>query len=113
MTMKGAIKHYLVPHSGNNYRPHFFRARVIALVTCFSVMIFVLAIAYSTAISRVNFLAAVLPSVLVDLANQDRQIYNLNPLVPNAVLAAAAEDKAQDMANYSYFSHNSPGGVTP
>lgn len=57
--------------------------------------------------------AAVFPGALDDLANVVRKESGLGSLTPNPVLAAAAEMKAKDMVEHSYFSHNSPQGKTP
>lgn len=107
------LKHYFVPHSGNSYCPHFFRPKALGVVSLFAVAVLALSISYSVLISRTNFLASVLPSVLVDLANQDRSLYQLTPLTRNSTLEAAAREKANDMAKYSYFAHISPTGITP
>lgn len=50
--------------------------------------------------------------VLVHI-NKERIKIGLNPLVMNAKLQIAAEDKAFDMVTRSYFSHNDPDGVAP
>lgn len=56
---------------------------------------------------------AILPAVVVDLTNSERQALAAAPLTRNAVLDQAATLKAEHMAKGSYFSHNSPDGVTP
>ena len=48
--------------------------------------------------------AAVVASVLVDLANEDRATENLATLSVNPVLEKAAQMKADDMASYPNFS---------
>lgn len=55
----------------------------------------------------------VVASVLIDLTNQTRIAYGETPLVRNQKLENAAAMKAEDMATYQYFAHNSPSGVTP
>lgn len=55
-------------------------------------------------------LAAVISSVLVDLANRDRAAHNVGGLTVSPVLVAAAQAKADDMATKSYFAHVSPEG---
>ena len=49
----------------------------------------------------------------VELTNQERERAGLNPLEWNEQLAASATAYAQDMANRSFFAHNSPEGTTP
>ena len=58
-------------------------------------------------------LSAVISATLVDLANEDREAQDLGALTINPVLVAAAQAKANDMAENGYFSHESPEGITP
>ncbi len=58
-------------------------------------------------------LSAIYASVLVSLTNQDRVKNNLGELTVNPLLEKAAQMKADDMAQKSYFSHNTPDGKTP
>ncbi len=57
--------------------------------------------------------AAVVSSVLIDLANGDRAANSLQSLKLNPVLTAAAQAKANDMASLGYFAHVSPQGLEP
>ncbi len=111
--MRHLVKKYVIPHQGNDYRPHFFRARSVLGVVALVVVIFVSTLGYGLVIPRIATLAAILPSVLIDLTNDNRSIYNISALKYNPVLAASAQEKAQDMARYSYFAHESPTGITP
>lgn len=56
------------------------------------------------------YVAAVIASVLVDLANDDREALALPTLAANPLLTAAAQAKANDMAAKDYFSHTTPEG---
>lgn len=58
-------------------------------------------------------MAAVLPAVLANLTNQEREVQDLPTLKVNPILNKAAEMKAQDMASRGYFAHTSPEGLTP
>jgi hypothetical protein len=60
-----------------------------------------------------RFLAAVLPALVVDYANTDRNLDKKSPLQINPLLAQAAQLKAEDMASRSYFSHEGPAGEAP
>src|SRR3989338_91123 len=111
--MTGVFKKYFIPHHENGYRPHFFRLEAMAAVFLFVAAIFGLAFTQMFVLSRTHYLGAVLPGVLVDMANQDRGIYNLTPLVINKTLQEAAQEKANDMATRGYFAHVSPTGITP
>lgn len=62
---------------------------------------------------RSGDVAAVVSSVLADMANQDRAQNNLAALTVNQKLVAVAQAKANDMAAKSYFAHVSPEGIDP
>ncbi len=57
--------------------------------------------------------STILPAVIVDLTNKERDTESLGTLKRNDVLDAAAKLKAEDMAQYEYFAHYSPTGVSP
>ncbi len=57
--------------------------------------------------------SSILPTVLVDLANNDRLQNDIPSLAVNPLLEQAAQLKAQDMADKGYFAHTSPQGVDP
>lgn len=57
--------------------------------------------------------STVLPAVVVDMTNDERQQLNAPELRRNTTLDQAAELKAQHMAENQYFSHFSPKGVSP
>ena len=60
-----------------------------------------------------HFMAAVLPSLVVDYANTDRANAQTSTLQINPLLTQAAQLKANDMAARSYFSHQGPAGEAP
>lgn len=59
------------------------------------------------------FFADVTKTDLINLLNQNRQSLGLDVLAESEKLNEAAYLKAQDMVKNSYFSHQSPQGVTP
>lgn len=67
---------------------------------------------YSRLILPTNQMAAVITSALVNLTNKDRNEEALGILRVNPLLVAAAQAKANDMADKGYFAHNSPDGKT-
>ncbi|MGB4076724.1 MAG: CAP domain-containing protein [Minisyncoccia bacterium] len=68
-------------------------------------------VAFHTRIlSETNQLAAVVTATLVDLANGDRRAAEIGTLTVNPLLVLAAQAKANDMAENSYFAHTSPLG---
>jgi hypothetical protein len=59
-------------------------------------------------------LSAVLPSVIIDLTNEERGAQNLGELKRNPILDAAAKLKAEHMRKEEYFAHFSPkDGISP
>lgn len=56
---------------------------------------------------------AVLPAVVVDLTNKERNLDGVSALKRNSVLDEAARMKAEHMAKNQYFAHFSPDGVSP
>jgi len=107
-------KDHFHPHVGNDNQPIAYQAGgaiALALVIMAIVAFSGLQTTFITQSER--FLAAVLPSVLVDLANQDRAKEGFATLEPNDKLAQAAQLKANHMAEYSYFAHDAPDGTTP
>ena len=94
--------------------PHLLRSGVIAtmLIVVISAHLFVLLSAFVIS-PQGSYIATLLPNVLVDLTNEQRETEKIGDLKFNAILAKAAELKAEDMAAKGYFSHNSPDGKTP
>lgn len=108
------LKHYLLPHEGNKFKPSIFAKESVVAIT---LVILLIEGAYqlqiNVVIPKTNFLAAVLPAVLTDLTNNDRTENNVQTLMEDPLLNKAAQNKAKDMASKSYFSHISPDGKTP
>src|SRR6185369_12448804 len=108
------FKKYLIPHEHNQFKPHLLRNE-----TAFAVLALILIIEGAFLSQAVifgrgsGFLALILPNTLIDETNQDRLAANLPPLAENALLTAAAQKKANDMAAKGYFAHTSPEGITP
>ena len=113
--MSSWLKKHFIPHEGNEHRPHILRdsslRNIVALVILLELFTFLIPI-----ISHLNTtgqMAAVLPAVLADLTNQERQTQNLPALTVSPLLNEAAQMKANDMATNGYFAHTSPTGKTP
>lgn len=107
------MKKYVVPHEENNFRPYFLRAAGVVVMLVLILGAFFGSQLHRLALTAGDFLASVLPGVLVDLANADRATNQLSSLSINPVLEEAARLKAEDMAAKSYFAHYSPDGVSP
>lgn len=63
--------------------------------------------------SAFNFVASVLPGEIIALTNDERSQNTVSTLGENALLDAAAQAKANDMATKGYFSHVGPDGKEP
>lgn len=112
--MERLVKKYLIPQEHNDYKPHLLRRNASLVLIVLTVLIEI------TLLSRLyivqpgaNFLAYIVPNVLVDLTNSNRQSDALPQLKLNFLLQAAANLKAGDMARKGYFAHVSPDGSTP
>lgn len=111
--MKDTVKKYLIPDKKNDYRPHLLRKTGIAVLAILALGLFAIGAFQNFLFTHTDFLSAVLPPVLVDLANTDRTSDQLAMLTVNPVLTEVAQDKANDMAAKGYFSHTSPSGQSP
>lgn len=80
---------------------------VVVIVAAFGLVAF-----YARLVLPSGQMAAVITSALVDLANKDRSEEDLGTLTVNPLLVAAAQAKADDMAEKGYFAHTSPDGST-
>ena len=109
------LKKYFIPHEGNEHRPHILRNEntriIIAGILFLELSAFLLPTL--THLNNTGGMAAVLPAVLGDLANKERETEQLPDLTVNPLLTKAAELKANDMATKGYFAHTSPEGKTP
>ena len=117
-TVKNRVAHHtkklLVPHKGNQYRPHLIRWPGIAAVLVIALLA---QVSYSfVTTGRVSVLAQASDISVVELlddTNAERTNAGLEPLTINEELNAAAALKAQDMFANNYWAHVSPTGVQP
>jgi len=106
----GKIKAYFIPCSENCYAPNSLQVHAVRIMAVLIFLSFVLTSVQSVLWTKSDWLvSSVLPSVIVDLTNDERG--NLGTLSRNSVLDEAAQLKAEHMAQYEYFSHYSPDGV--
>ncbi len=105
-------KHF-TSHGGNDFRPHPMRETTLLGLGSVALALFLVVLTSQMALQGSSLTALVLPRVLVDAANADRQIQNVTDLAFNTQLTEAAQLKANDMATKSYFAHTSPDGKTP
>lgn len=108
-----ALKHFFIPHLGNDYKPHFFREHVVLSILIGVILLLLISFTTSIIIRTTAVGSSVVSSVLIDLTNQNRKTYGLSPLVYNQQLANAAKMKGEDMVEKNYFSHFAPDGTSP
>ena len=108
------LKHFLVPHKGNKYKPGVLARESVAVI---ALVLVVIESGYlidsRVLLKNTGFTASVLPAALTDLTNTDRSSQGLSALVHDPALDQVAQAKANDMAANGYFAHVSPTGVTP
>lgn len=110
---KKTLKKLFIPHSDNNFKPKFFENKAVFVFSAFVILLFIFSVNISDILRNVaknSQLSAVLPSVLIELTNEERVSVSLNSLKENELLGRAAQLKAEDMAAKSYFSHINPDG---
>lgn len=115
MKRKRKVHHYFVPSKYNNFKPYLLRLETTIVLAFVVAGFFVITQSFGNIMrtgSIVNS-AAVVASVLADLANADRTQSGVGNLAYSPRLAAVAQMKANDMAQKSYFSHNAPDGTEP
>ncbi|TSC82773.1 MAG: allergen V5/Tpx-1 family protein [Parcubacteria group bacterium Gr01-1014_20] len=114
MDLKQLFKKYFIPHAENDHRPHFLRReRVVYAIALLVIFETLFLLGNFLVFPQSKFLAAILPNVLVDYANEARGGQSLVLLKLDPNLAKGAQMKAEDMAARGYFAHVSPEGVTP
>ncbi len=111
--MKKSFEKYFIPNKENDHKPHFLREKSVIATTALAAILLFASVIGSYVIKNSKFLAAIQSAFLVDLANEDRAEEGASNLVINEKLVMAAQLKANDMAQKSYFAHISPEGVTP
>lgn len=112
--MKEMLIKYFIPHPGNDHKPHALRSQFLLGLVLAVLLIEALFFSYIFLSKNTrDYLAAVLPGVLVSLTNQTRIETSLDALSSNTLLQQAAQLKANDMATKGYFAHTSPEGHEP
>ena len=108
------LKKYFYPHDGNDHHPHLLRTEVSSVILSL-LLVGEVAFLFSilVVLPNTHFFADIVPNVLVDSTNIERQKINENQLTVSPLLQQAAQAKAKDMATKGYFAHTSPEGITP
>jgi Cysteine-rich secretory protein family len=108
------FKHFFIPAPANDHTPHLLQRSAMALMVTLVLMSFAVVNLQALLWQSSDWLvASVLPAVVVDLTNIERENVAAAPLHRNTFLDEAARLKAEDMLKNQYFAHTSPTGVTP
>ncbi len=112
--MSTGLKHFFIPHEGNNYHPHALHHKRILFYGVFGITVKCIAVTVALLLPTQAF---VIPEVLVaqqekviELTNEVRVREGVPPIVYSEPLAQSSLHKAVDMAEKSYFEHVSPEG---
>ncbi|MEK7658574.1 MAG: CAP domain-containing protein [Patescibacteria group bacterium] len=107
------LKLLFMPFEGNNFSPKFLQSKILLYcVVCLLILkIFISLISLN--LPQNIFFADITRTALTNFVNQGREAAGLNSLSENKMLDQAALLKAEDMIKNNYFSHESPGGITP
>lgn len=107
------LKDHFIPHRGNQHHPHILRTEALAFLLAVIVFTEGAFLISTLVLPKTSVFSLILPNILVDKANADRQSSSEQTLTVNLLLQQAAQLKANDMAAKGYFAHTSPAGVTP
>jgi hypothetical protein len=108
------FRQLLLPTKENNYTPQLLQRAAMAMMLVMIMLSFAAVNLQALLWQSSHWLVGtVLPAVVVDLTNSERQELEQAPLRRSSVLDEAARLKAQHMAQNSYFAHYSPDGVSP
>src|SRR3989339_942509 len=106
------LHNLFIPHENNNFRARSLHTDFLGLY-----LIFALVLSFSFKQIGLNNVLGFATDITVDklfeLTNQQRSQNGLSALSYNSKLAAAANQKAQDMFAKNYWAHYSPSGTTP
>ena len=112
--MKKWLKNFFIPHQGNEYKPNSLQKTAVVMMSLLVLITF--AFTNLQALLWMNsswLVSTVLPGVVVELTNDNRDKGALGQLSRNATLDRAAQLKAEHMAENSYFAHFAPDGTSP
>jgi len=108
------LRNIFIPHEDNNHSPTMLQKTAMMGMACLVLLSFVMSSLHTLLWQYSDWLVGtILPAVVTDLTNTERHSYSAQPLVRNTLLDEAARMKAEHMAAESYFSHYSPGGISP
>ncbi|MCX8008608.1 MAG: CAP domain-containing protein, partial [Patescibacteria group bacterium] len=114
MRVHHAIKHFFIPHHGNNHRA---KALHLDLMTIYILLFAIVNIGLRSLHQKfpdiLGYATNIQVQQLLQKTNEKRIEAGLRPLVLNQQLSQAAAKKAQDMFAKNYWAHIAPDGRTP
>jgi hypothetical protein len=113
MKMLLKIKNWFFPTKENNFTPSLLSDRAISIFILLFLLIKVVFSFNLILVKQSSLFADVSAQQIFSLTNEIRQQYGLSPVEENNLLNQAAQYKAEDMLQNSYFSHYSPTGISP
>lgn len=112
--MHKKLSRSLLPLKHNNYAPTILQKGAMVGLVFLVLLSFSMSSLYALLWQQSEWLlGAVLPATVLSLTNTERAEYEAKPLKRNQLLDEAARLKAEHMAAEGYFSHYSPGGISP
>lgn len=108
------LKNYFIPHEGNDYKPDSLQKTAVVMMGALVLLTFTFANLQALLWINSSWLVStVLPAVVVELTNENRDDKALGELKRNTTLDEAARLKAEHMAKHEYFAHYAPDGTSP
>jgi len=112
--LKKRLKKLFIPHDGNNFKPDVLERASMGIMLVLIMLSFTIANLQSLVwISSDWLVSSILPAVIVENTNNERNSEQLHILRHSTLLDTAAQKKAEDMSKNTYFAHYSPEGISP
>lgn len=112
--MKAWFKKFFIPSRENSYAPQSLQKVAVGGMVVLILLSFTITNVQSIIwIASDWMVSTILPAVIVEKTNVERAGDALPSLRRSAVLDEAARLKAEHMAQYAYFAHYSPDGISP
>jgi hypothetical protein len=114
MNLKEKLTDLFIPCTSNTFKPNFLERVSMGIMLGLVLLSFAAANMHALLWMGSEWMVStVLPAVIIDLTNEERETGSLGSLSHSEVLDRAAQMKADDMAKNEYFAHYSPAGVSP
>ncbi len=107
------IKYIFIPCAENKYCPIFLDSNFLFYYLVFLLILKIITVPFFLYLPQTSFFASLTKDALIELTNEERQSLGLNELQEDPLLSEAALEKAQNMLDLDYFSHESPKGIKP